>query len=64
MRRGGCWSRLPACWRRSSDLLHRAIECGALVDPWNILGFGGQYSLFPAAENSVYDHRVDELIDW
>ena len=44
------------------DLLHRAIECGALVDPWNILGFGGQYSLFPAPENSVYDHRIDELI--
>ncbi len=44
------------------DLLHRAIECGALVDPWNILGFGGQYSLFPSPENSVYDHRIDELI--
>ena len=45
------------------DLLRRAIECGAMVDPWNILGFGGQYSLFPAVENSVYDHRVDELLD-
>jgi hypothetical protein len=45
------------------DLLHRAIECGALVDPWNILGFGGQYSLFPALENSVPDHRIDELIE-
>ena len=45
------------------ELLHRAIECGALVDPWNILGFGGQYSLFPAPENSVYDQRVDELLD-
>ena len=44
------------------DLLHRAIQCGALVDPWNILGFGGQYSLFPSPENSVYDERVDELI--
>jgi len=44
------------------DLLHRAIECGALVDPWNILGFGGQFSLFPAVENSVHDHRADELI--
>src|SRR5690606_128734 len=43
------------------DLLHRAIECGALVDPWNILGFGGQFSLFPAAENSVRDHRIDQL---
>ena len=45
------------------DLLHRAIECGAMVDPWNILGFGGQYSLFPAVENSVHDHRVDDLLD-
>ncbi|MFH1268261.1 MAG: hypothetical protein ABIK89_21280 [Planctomycetota bacterium] len=45
------------------DLLDRAIECGALVDPWNILGFGGQFSLFPAVENSVHDHRIDELIE-
>ena len=45
------------------DLLRRGIECGALVDPWNMLGFGGQFSLFPSPENSVHDHRVDELID-
>ncbi len=45
------------------DLLHRAIRCGAIVDPWNILGFGGEYSLFPAVENSVHDHRVDDLLD-
>ncbi len=45
------------------DLLHRAIECGALVDPWNILGFGGHFSIFPAVENSVHDQRVEELID-
>ena len=45
------------------DLLRRAIECGAIVDPWNILGFGGQYSLFPAVENSVYDQRIDNLLD-
>lgn len=45
------------------DLLHRAIQCGALVDPWNVLGFGGQFPLFPAVENSIYDHRVDELIE-
>ena len=31
------------------DLLHRGIECGALVDPWNIVGFGGNFSLFPGA---------------
>ena len=44
------------------SLLHRAIECGALVDPWNILGFQGQFSLFPALENTVRDHRVDVLV--
>ena len=44
------------------DLLKRAIKCGAIVDPWNILGFQGQFSLFPALENSVRDHRVDVLI--
>ncbi len=40
----------------------RAIECGAFVDPWNILGFGGQYSLFNGPENSIVDERVDALI--
>lgn len=44
------------------DLLHRAIECGAFVDPWNILGFQGQFSIFAALENSVRDHRVDQLV--
>ena len=37
------------------DLLRRAIECGAVIDPWNILGFGGQFSLFPAMENAIAD---------
>jgi hypothetical protein len=45
------------------NLTHRAIECGALVDPWNVVGFGGNFSLFPALENSVHDWRVDELIE-
>ncbi len=44
-------------------LLHTAIECGAVVDPWNILGFDGNFSLFPALENSIRDHRVHDLID-
>ncbi len=44
-------------------LIQRAIECGALIDPWNILGFGGQYSLFSGPENSINDDRVDDLID-
>lgn len=45
------------------QLIHRAIECGALVDPWNIVGFAGNFSLFPALENTVHDWRVDELIE-
>jgi hypothetical protein len=44
------------------DLLRRGIECGAIIDPWNILGFDANYSLFPALENSVRDHRADELV--
>lgn len=44
------------------DALHRGIQCGAIVDPWNILGFDAQFSLFAAIENSVHDHRVDDLI--
>ena len=57
---------LPAAAQMASeaiDLVHRGIDCGALVDPWNILGFQGQFSLFPAPENSVPDHRVDQLIE-
>ena len=50
---------LQAC----EQLLHRAIECGALVDPWNIVGFAGNFSLFPALENTVHDWRVDELVE-
>ncbi len=44
------------------DLLKRAIECGALLDPWNILGFGGNFSLYPGPENGVHDSRVDDLL--
>ena len=50
---------LQAC----EEILLRAIECGALVDPWNIVGFAGNFSLFPALENTVHDWRVDELIE-
>jgi hypothetical protein len=44
------------------DWLKRAIQCGAVIDPWNILGFDAHFSLFPALENSVRDHRADELV--
>ncbi len=48
---------------RVVELLKDGVECGAIVDPWNILGFDANYSLFPATENSVADHRVYELVD-
>jgi hypothetical protein len=44
------------------DLLRRGIACGALPDPWNILGFQGLYPLFTAMEDSVRDTRIDELV--
>lgn len=45
------------------DHLHRAIHCGAFVDPWNILGFAGNFPLFTAREDSIPDHRVENLLD-
>jgi len=44
------------------SLLHRGVSCGAVVDPWSILGFQGQYPRFTALEDSVRDHRIDELV--
>jgi hypothetical protein len=44
------------------DLLQRAIECGALIDPWNIIGFGGNFSLYPDAESSVHDARIENML--
>ncbi|HEV3258473.1 MAG TPA: hypothetical protein VG013_16470 [Gemmataceae bacterium] len=45
------------------ELLRRGIACGALVDPWNILGFQGLFPLFNAREDSIRDPRIDELVD-
>ena len=47
----------------AEDILHLAIDCGAMVDPWNILGFQGLYPLFPSREDSTHDHGNEELID-
>jgi hypothetical protein len=44
------------------DLLRRGIHCGALVDPWNILGFQGLFPLSAAQEDGIRDTRVDELL--
>ncbi len=44
------------------DLLLRGIECGSLVDPWNILGFAGNFPRFTGPDSAVHDHRVEDLI--
>lgn len=44
------------------DLLHRGIACGAVVDPWNVLGFQGLFPLFTSAEDTLPDPRVSHLI--
>ena len=44
------------------DLLQRGIACGAIVDPWNILGFQGQYPRFTSLEDSIHDLRIEELV--
>jgi hypothetical protein len=44
------------------ELLHRGIDCGALADPWNILGFQAMFPLASAQEDSVRDSRIDDLI--
>ena len=48
---------------RMVELINRGIGCGAIVDPWNIIGFDANYSLFPAIENTVRDHRAFDLVD-
>ena len=45
------------------DLVLRGIACGALVDPWNILGFGGNFNRFSTNDASVPDDRVHELVE-
>ena len=47
---------------QAEAIMHRAIGCGAMVDPWNILGFQGLYPLFAAREDSVSDRRIGELV--
>ena len=49
--------------REIEDLFERGIACGALVDPWNVLGFQAQFPLFHAREDSVPDHRIEALLE-
>jgi hypothetical protein len=46
----------------ASVLLMRAVDCGGVVDPWNILGLGGQFPLHEAGGESLTDPRVDDLV--
>lgn len=52
-----------AAVNHAREVLIRGIECGAIVDPWNILGFDANFSLFRQIENSIRDVRIDELIE-
>lgn len=42
--------------------LKRGVECGAFVDPWNILGFQGQFPLFSSREDAIPDTRIETLL--
>lgn len=46
----------------AENYLKRGIDCGAIVDPWNVLGFQGQFPLFSSREDSVPDQRVETLL--
>ena len=46
----------------ASALLMRAVACGAVVDPWNILGLGGQFPLHEPGGESLTDSRVEDLV--
>jgi hypothetical protein len=48
--------------REAEQLLQRGIHCGALLDPWNILGFQGLFPIFPGREDTVRDPRAEDLI--
>lgn len=60
--REGRLEKSAAVPKQALDLIHRGIECGALVDPWCILGFGGNFTRFAGPESGTHDHRVDDLI--
>lgn len=48
--------------RELEGLLEDGIDCGGLIDPWNIVGFSGQFPLFSSREDSVPDQRAEVLL--
>jgi hypothetical protein len=47
----------------ATEILFRAVGCGAAVDPWNILGLSGQFPLHEPGGESLPDPRVDDLVN-
>ncbi len=52
----------PALLAEAEGLLRKGIDCGALIDPWNILGFQGLFPTFSDRGDTVRDPRAEELI--
>jgi hypothetical protein len=63
VRNAGAGHRAAHSSPRSLICCIAVIECGGLVDPWNILGFQGLFPLFFTREDSIPDSRVEVLLD-
>ena len=60
--RTGDTESLPQLLGEVESLLKRGIDCGALIDPWNILGFQGLFPTFADRGDTVRDPRAEDLI--
>lgn len=60
--RNGPLDQALSALEEAEELLHRGIDCGAFIDPWNILAFQGLYPIFSSREDTVRDPRAEELI--
>jgi len=60
--RSGALAEVPLLLEEAEDTLKRGIECGAFVDPWNILGYQGLFPTFADRGDTVRDPRAEELI--
>jgi len=60
--RAGELTNVPILLEEAEELLKRGIDCGAFIDPWNILGFQGLFPTFADRGDTVRDPRAEELI--
>ena len=60
--KGGKLAEVIRLLQEVEDLLRRGIDCGALIDPWNILGYQGLFPIFPGRDDTVRDPRAEDLI--